>query len=180
MSDRYLLERFVAANDPEAFRTLIEVHGEMVLAVCRGTLRDAHAAEDAFQDTFMTLARRAASIRQSDCIGPWLHRVAVRTARCARWKANKRRAHEGTLASALVADRSSSPPDLSFVPALHEEMVRLPDHYRLPLVLCYLEGKSNQDAAQQLGCPVGTIKGRLSRARHALRDRMRRRGVDSH
>jgi RNA polymerase sigma factor (sigma-70 family) len=179
MTERQLLECFVTANDPDAFRVLIERHGPMVLAVCRNVLREPHDVEDAFQDTFLALARRAGTIKHNESIGPWLHRVALRRALKARFKASQRRDRE--------RDRTDSgpvypidPPDLSLIPLLREEVSRLPENHRLPVVLCYLEGKTHQEAAAQLRCPVGTIKGRLSRARQTLRDRLSRRGLDSY
>jgi RNA polymerase sigma factor (sigma-70 family) len=176
MTDGKLLERFITANDPDAFRLLVERHGPMVLAVCRSNLRNVHDVEDAFQNTFVSLALRASTIECGDCIGPWLHRVAIRTARKLRNQASKRQARERA-AIADPVDRTVSPPDFSSNRLLREEVSRLPDRYRLPLVLCYLEGKSNQEAAAQLQCPVGTVKGRLSRARQTLRERLTRRGL---
>jgi RNA polymerase sigma factor (sigma-70 family) len=124
------------------------------------------------------LALHAGTIKQSDSLGPWLHRVALRVAQKARRKACRDRARD--------RNRTEFGPkcffyrsDLSFVPMLREEVSRLPDRYRRPVVLCYLEGKTNQEAAAQLKCPVGTIKGRLSRARQTLRNRLSRRGLDS-
>jgi RNA polymerase sigma factor (sigma-70 family) len=179
MTERQLLERFVTANDPDAFRALIERHGPMVLAVCRAVLREPHDAEDAFQGTFLVLAKRAGTIKHRDTIGPWLHRVALRVARKAQIKAYQDRTRE-RIRSDSGPERPLDPPDLSFIPMLREEVSRLPDHYRLPVELCYWEGKTNQEAAAQLRCPVGTIKGRLSRARQTLRDRLGRRGLDSY
>jgi RNA polymerase sigma factor (sigma-70 family) len=177
MTEKQLLERFVTANDPEAFRVLIELHGPMVLAVCRTVLREPRDVEDAFQNTLLALARRAGTIRQSDSIAPWLHRVALRVAQRARFEACQRRARERMSVDSRP-ERPLEPPDLSFIPSLREEVSRLPDRYRLPVVLCYLEGRTNQEAAAQLRCPVGTVKGRLSRARQTLRDRLSRRGLD--
>jgi RNA polymerase sigma factor (sigma-70 family) len=177
MSDRQLLHRFVTVNDPDAFRVLIDRHGPMVFAVCRSVLRKQHDVEDAFQTTFLALAQRAGTIRRLDTIGPWLHRVAVREARKAWRKDRQDRARERTQTES-DPDRSFLPRDLSFVPLLREELKRLPDNYRLPVVLCYLDGKTNKEVATQLRCPVGTIKGRLSRARQTLRDRLSRRGLD--
>jgi len=177
MTERQLLKRFVTANDPDAFRALIERHGPMVLGVCRTVLREPHDAEDAFQRTFLVLARRAGTIQHNVTIGPWLHRVALRVARKARMKAYQERARERIHATSRP-ERPFEPADLSFIPSLRDEVSRLPESYRLPVVLCYLEGKTNQEAAAQLRCPVGTIKGRLSRARQTLRDRLSRRGLD--
>jgi len=148
----------------------------MVMAVCWSVLRDVHDVEDAFQNSFVSLALRASTIERGDCVGPWLHRVAIRTARKLRQDASKRHARE----RAAIPDAgggTGSPPDFTANRLLREEVSRLPDRYRLPLVLCYLEGKSNQEAAAQLQCPVGTIKGRLSRARQTLRERLTRRGL---
>ncbi len=179
MTERQLLDRYITANDPDAFRVLIERHGPMVLAVCRTVLREPHDAEDAFQSTFLLLASRAGTIKRNDTIGPWLHRVALRVAQRARFKAAQRRVHERNQTDS-GAESPSGSLDFSLIRLLREEVNRLPDRYRLPVMLCYLEGKTNQEAASQLRCPVGTIKGRLSRARQTLRDRLSRRGVDSY
>ena len=179
MTERELLDRFITANDPDAFKVLIERHGPMVLSVCRTVLRGQHDVEDAFQNTFVIFASRAATIKNRDTIGPWLHRVALRVAQKARFKAAQRRARERDCTDSEPG-YSADPPDFSLIPVLREEVGRLPERYRLPVVLCYLEGKTNQEAASQLRCPVGTIKGRLSRARQSLRDRLSRRGLDSY
>jgi RNA polymerase sigma factor (sigma-70 family) len=179
MTEQQLLECFVTANDPDAFTVLIERHGPMVLAVCRSVLRERHDAEDAFQDTFLALARGAHTIKHSETIGPWLLQVAHRMAQKARFKAFRRRVRERNRTDSRT-EYPIDPPDLSLIPLIREEVGRLPETYRLPVVLCYLEGKTNQEAAAQLRCPVGTIKGRLSRARQTLRDRLSRRGVDSY
>ncbi|MGO9464214.1 MAG: RNA polymerase sigma factor [Isosphaeraceae bacterium] len=179
MTDGQVFERFATANDPDAFRLLVERHGPMVLAVCRSNLRNVHDVDDAFQNTFVNLALHAATIERGDSIGPWLHRVAIRTAMRIRNDANRRRARERSTIES-TKESTFDPPDDSSNRLLREEVSRLPDRYRLPLVLCYLQGKSNQEAAAQLDCPVGTIKGRLSRARHVLRERLSRRGLGFH
>jgi RNA polymerase sigma factor (sigma-70 family) len=179
MTDGQLLQRFVTTNDPDAFRGLIDRHGPMVLAVCRSVLRDLHDVEDAFQNTFLALARRAGTIRHDETIGPWLHRVAFRVAHKSRQRAVQDRDRERLFRDRGL-ERSPTPPDRSFIPVVREEVSRLPAHYRQPVVLCYLNGKTNEEAAAQLRCPVGTIKGRLSRARQTLRDRLSRRGVDGY
>jgi RNA polymerase sigma-70 factor (ECF subfamily) len=178
MTERQLLQRFVTANDPEAFRALIERHGPMVLGVCRGILHQQHDAEDAFQNTFLELARHAATIRNDETIGPWLHRVAVRTAHRARRKNWQMRTLERMVASFNPRALPQST-DRSFAPVLREEVSRLSDRYRLPVMLCYLDGKTNEEAAAQLRCPVGTVKGRLNRARQTLRARLSQRGFGS-
>jgi RNA polymerase sigma factor (sigma-70 family) len=176
MTDRQLLDRFIAENDPDTFRILVERHGPMVLAVCRRVLRRQHDVEDAFQNIFLILARRAGTIKHHATIGPWLHRVALRVATKAR-----RRRSEMPLLDAI--DRGFDPEHrvdslaFSYGSLLREELNRLPESYRLPLLLCYFEGKSNREAADELSWPVGTVKGRLSRARQALRERLSRRGV---
>lgn len=177
MNERDLLERFVVEKDPEAFRELIERHGAMVLAVCRSILHEPHDAEDSFQNVFLILARRANTIKRLDTIAPWLHRVALRVARRARAKTSQRRAREMTRPGSRTEHPAESP-DPTVIPLLREEISQLPDRYRLPLVLCCLEGKTNQEAARQLQWPVGTVKGRLSRARQTLRDRLSRLGLD--
>jgi RNA polymerase sigma factor (sigma-70 family) len=177
MTERQLLQRFVTANDHDAFKLLIDRHGPMVLGVCRSVLREQHDVEDAFQNTFVALARRAGTIKNRENIGPWLHRVALRVARSARFKARQTRAREQNC-SEPATERKAEPRDLSFIPLLREEVSRLPEHHRLPVELCYLDGKTNEEAAAHLCCPVGTIKGRLWRARQTLRARLSRRFVD--
>lgn len=179
MTEEQLLECFIAANDEDAFGVLIERYGPMVLAVCRKVLRAQHDAEDAFQDTFLALARSANTIKHNETIGPWLHRVALHIALRARSRGSQRRLREERHTDSRK-EQPTDPFDLSLIPLLRDEVSRLPEHYRLPVVLCYLEGNTNEQAATQLRCPVGTIKGRLSRARQLLRDRLSRRGLDSY
>src|SRR5262245_9323289 len=175
-TDRELLERFLARRDEEAFAVLIERHGPMVLGVCCRILGRAEDAEAAFQATFLVLVRKAASLAARDLLANWLYRVAHRTALKARAMIAKRqwRERQGT----AVPEPGVVPPDTQEVePILDEELARLPDKYRMPIILCELEGKSHQEAAQQLRWPVGTLSGRLSRARKLLSDRLTRRGV---
>ena len=179
MTERQLLECFVATNDPDAFGALIERHGPMVLAVCRNVLRGQHDVEDAFQDTFLAFARSAHTIKHSEHLAQWLRQVALHTALRSRFKASQRRFHERNRTD-YRTEYPTDPPDLFLIPLLREEVSRLPVNCRLPVVLCYLEGKSCREAAAQLCCPVGTIKGRLWRARQTLRDRLSRRVVDSY
>jgi RNA polymerase sigma factor (sigma-70 family) len=176
MTDEYLLERFTTTKDGHAFRMLVERHGPMVVAVCRSILRNVHDEEDAFQNTFVSLALRAGTIEHSNCIGPWLHRVAVRTASKIRSDAQKRRLRE-RVKGEQTQDESLGPRDPFSDRLLRDEVSRLPDRYRKPLELCHLEGKTNEEAAAQLHCPVGTIKGRLWRARQTLKERLTRRGL---
>jgi len=159
-----------------AFAALIERHGPAVLRACRSILRDEHAAEDAFQAVFLVLARKAGSLRVRDSLGPWLHQVACRVAWCARAAAARRRRHERRAAE--MADASARDPlgdDLG--PLIHEEIDRLPERYRAPIVLCFLEGLTREQAAGQLRWPLGTLQSRLARGRERLRDRLIRRGM---
>jgi len=182
VSDAELLERFVKAADKAAFELLVWRHERMVLGVCRRVLRNYHDAEDAFQATFLVLARKAASIRNQQSVAGWLHCVASRVAHHARSKASRRErpgGHDADLASVPSPGEPGGElraRDLG--PVLDEEVNRLPEKYRLPVVLCYLEGKTYEEAARQLGCPKGTLSGRLARARGMLRARLARRGVD--
>ncbi len=175
-SDGQLLRQFAARRDEGAFATLLRRHGPLVLGVCRQVLGDAPDAEDAFQATFLVLARKASSIRRQS-LAAWLHRVAVNVSRTARAGAARRRAHERRAALAAPADHVDEAALRDWQPILHEEVDRLPAKYRLPVVCCYLEGKTHDEAARQLGWPVGTVKGRLARARDLLRTRLARRGL---
>jgi RNA polymerase sigma factor (sigma-70 family) len=178
LSDGQLLDCFVARREAAAFAALVRRHGPMVLGVCRRVLGDWHAAEDAFQATFLVLVRKADSIRPRERVGPWLHGVALRAAAKARCRAARRRVVERRAAAA----RASEPPgdealwrDLR--PVLDAELQRLPEAYRAPVVLCDLEGASRGEAARRLGVPEGTISSRLARGRELLGRRLRRRGV---
>ena len=183
MTDGQLLERFAAGGEAAelAFAALVERHGAVVLQVCRSILRDEHAAEDAFQATFLVLVRKSGSLWVRDSLSPWLHQVACRAARCARSAAARRSARERKAAGMLTGrhDRGSDVDveggDVSA--AVHEEIGRLPERFRVPVVLCDLEGRTHEQAARHLGCPVGTVKSRLARGRARLRDRLTRRGL---
>jgi len=177
-SDGDLLDRFVVREDETrsaAFEVLVDRHGPMVLDVCRNVLRDDHEAEDAFQATFLILARHARSIRQRGSVGSWLFGVATRVASRAKLDAARRRARERAFAQDVAA-RALSNSDDDAIAALRDEITRLPERYREPIVLCYLEGMSYQAAAERLGCPIGTVSVRLMRAREKLRARLVRRG----
>ncbi len=174
-SDRELLARFVAGRDEAAFAALVERHGPMVLAVCRRVLGCAAWADDAFQATFLILVRKAAAITRPELLANWLFGVAVRTARKAR-RAAARRAHHERQAAAVSS--TAPPPDADWNdlrPHLDEELARLPDRHRAPLVLCYLEGLTNEEAARRLGWPAGSMSYRLARGRELLRQRLGRR-----
>jgi RNA polymerase sigma factor (sigma-70 family) len=188
LSDRVLLERFAERQDASdaaaevAFAALVERHGPMVLRVCRAVLGDRHEAEDAFQATFLVLAGRARSIRRGDSVGPWLHGAALRVANRARWRAARRRHHERRHAemnaSTGAGESRSDHRSIDDVDrVLHEEIGRLPEKYRRPVVLCYLEGLTHDQAADRLDWPVGTVRRRLAGARDRLRGRLSRRGI---
>jgi RNA polymerase sigma factor (sigma-70 family) len=172
-----LLERFAAQRDPEAFRVLVERHGPLVLGVCRRWLFEPHDVEDAFQATFLVLVRRAGTLRDRDRLGPWLHGVAYRIARRTRAHAARRQAREEPWVDRPGAAPLSDADRRELRAVLDEEIDRLPEKYRGPVVLCYLEGQSCEETARRLGCPVGTVKVRLHRARERLRDRLVRRGL---
>ncbi|MGE3821669.1 MAG: RNA polymerase sigma factor, partial [Isosphaeraceae bacterium] len=178
LSDAELLQRFLDGDDA-GFRGLVARHGAMVLAVCRDVLRDGHAAEDAFQATFLVLVRKARGLRVQDGLGPWLHGVACRVARHARADAARRHAREGHAAKAPSAFPSpgDTPESAELRGLLHEEIDRLPESFRIPLVLCYLQGLTHEEAARRLRRPVGTVRSRLARGRERLRRRLARRGA---
>ena len=179
LADEQLLERFVMAHRQAgeiAFEALVERHGPMVLRICRSILRDQHDAEDAFQATFLILARQAASIRSRTSLTSWLHGVARRVACCARSAASRRRQHERKAASS--AEHFVTEPQWDALEeVLQEEIDRLPECYRAPIVLCEMEGLTEGQAARRLGRPVGTIRSRLTRGRQRLRSQLIRRGL---
>jgi RNA polymerase sigma factor (sigma-70 family) len=177
LTDAELLDRFVSRRDEGAFELLMWRHGPMVLATCRRVLKHTADVEDAFQATFLALVRKADSIGKREAVSLWLYKVAYRTALLARSRsANRSRHEQRTLVRAEAgADRAALHDDLRV--ALDEEVNRLPEKYRLPVVLCCLEGKTNEAAARQLGCPEGTVYSRLARARERLRVRLTRRGL---
>jgi RNA polymerase sigma factor (sigma-70 family) len=175
--DRLLLERFAAGHDEAAFEELVQRHGPMVYGVCRRVLNQVDDAEDAFQATFLMLAHKAAAIRQQQALAGWLYEVAHNMALKTKLDAARRRTYERRAAEMLQAELApqSSWQDVSAV--LDEELRRLPAKYRTPLVLCYLEGKTNEQAARELGWPAGSMSRHLARAKDLLRERIARRGV---
>ncbi len=179
--DRHLLERFVTHREDAAFAALVERHGPMVLGVCQRVLQDGHDAEDAFQATFLVLARKAGAIRRQASVGSWLYGVAYRTSLRAKAQAARRRAREREASGMQPVPTCPAPAAESarqdLRPLIDAELALLPEKYRAPLVLCYLEGKTNTEAARQLGWSKGTVSGRLARARDVLRRRLARRGL---
>jgi RNA polymerase sigma factor (sigma-70 family) len=176
LTDADLLEAFVVRREEAAFEALLRRHGPMVWGVCRRVLQNEADAEDAFQATFLVLVRKAASVRPRALVGHWLYGVAHNTALKAKAMSSKRRARERQAADrprpeAISDDRRQAQA------VLDEELSRLPEKYRVPVVLCHLQGRSRKEAARDLGVPEGTVAGRLARARALLADRLARRGV---
>jgi RNA polymerase sigma factor (sigma-70 family) len=177
LTDSQLLSHFIEGKDESAFEALVRRHGPMVMGVCRRALHNHHDAEDAFQATFLVLVRKAVSVVPREMVANWLYGVARTTAHRAKAAGARRRLREGEARN--MPEPQAPPPDLwdDLRPLLDEELGRLPDKYRVPIILCELEGKSHNDAARQLGWPIGTLSGRLSRARAMLAKRLCRRGV---
>jgi RNA polymerase sigma factor (sigma-70 family) len=177
--DGQLVERFHRHGDEAAFAELVRRHGPMVLGVCRSRLHNLHDAEDAFQATFLVLARKAGTIRRRDALAGWLYRVASHVSAQAAPRGPFRPRHVPELER---ADRAAGDPLLDLTvrelrQALYEELERLPEKYRLPLVLCYLEGRTQDEAARELGWSNAALRGRLIRGREQLRARLTRRGL---
>ncbi len=178
LSDAELLERFLTQRDAEAFESLVGRHGPMVLSVCRGMLRDAHDAEDAFQATFLILVKKGRTIRGRDSLGGWLCQVAHRVAIQANAAAARRRMHERRAGQMAVATSTEGPVAADdFLPALHEEVTRLPEKYRLAVVHCDLEGMTQAQAARQLRWRERTLRHRLAEGRARLKRGLARRGL---
>jgi RNA polymerase sigma factor (sigma-70 family) len=177
MTDAQILESFLAVHDEAAFEALLRRHGSMVLGVCYRILRDHHAAEDAFQATFLVFARKASSVRPRDRIANWLHGVALRTALKARTMRAKTRGRERQVFQMPEPEATQNDHWDDVQAVLDEELARLPEFYRLPILLCDVEGKSIKEATRQLGWPQGTLAGRLARARKLLAKRLTQRGV---
>ncbi len=177
LPDGELVERFVASQDEEAFNALIHRHGPLVLTVCQRVLNNVQDAEDAFQATFLVLVRKARSIAKRDSVASWLHGVAHRIAVRAKVANSRRQSIQRRVPRIPPTDTLNHVvmADLRFV--LDEEVQRLPERHRAPFILCYMEGKTNAEAARLLGCPPGTVMSRLACARERLRTRLVRRGL---
>ena len=176
LSDAQLVESFLR-RELGAFDGLLRRHGKMVLGVCRRVLGNAHDAEDAFQATFLVFIQKAATLRNRELLSSWLYGVAYRTALEAKTAAARRRAKEDAMRT--VAKNQAADDDNwgELQPLLDRELTRLPDKYRVPILLCDLEGKTQKEAARLLGCPQGTVSGRLARGRLLLATRMKRHGL---
>jgi RNA polymerase sigma factor (sigma-70 family) len=180
-TDTELLSRFVRSGDMVAFELLFWRHGPMVWAVCRRLLGNSPDAEDAFQATFLVLARKARSVGNGAALGGWLHRVARHTALNAQKSKSRRAAREQPLANVWEPVGQNDPSQQlagnELKALIDEEIARLPDKFRLPLILCDMEGRTHEAAAAELKCPLGTLNSRLARGRDRLRESLRRRGV---
>ncbi|HZV06783.1 MAG TPA: sigma-70 family RNA polymerase sigma factor [Gemmataceae bacterium] len=177
-SDGELLQRYMRCRDEAAFTALMRRHGPMVFSVCQSVLRQRDDAEDAFQAAFLILARKAGTVRRHEGLGGWLQRVAYRVALKARADNLRRQQREAKTVRSAVEEPSGD--ELSWAELraiLHAELAALPESLRAPLVLCYLEGRTQEEAARQLEWPLSTVRGRLQRGREKLRRRLERRGV---
>jgi RNA polymerase sigma factor (sigma-70 family) len=177
LTDRQLLERFANRRDDAAFAALVRRHGPLVLGVCWRVLRHAQDSEDVFQATFLVLARKAGSLRWHDSVGGWLHEVAYRLAAKSKAAAARRRARESQAAAAAPPQTVPGAAWQELCAVLDEALHGLPAKYRAPLLLCYLEGQTRDQAAQQLGWSLATLKRRLERGRELLRARLARQGL---
>ncbi len=175
--DRQLLERFTAGRDEASFAALVRRHGPMVLGVCRRVLHNAHDAEDAFQATFLVLARKAGSIRGRESIGGWLYRVGYRMALKAREQAAARQKREARAARPEETDPLAEVTGRELLAVFDEELQNLPECERVALVLCYLQGRTADEAAREVGCSESTLKRRLERGKGRMRARLARRGL---
>jgi RNA polymerase sigma factor (sigma-70 family) len=175
-SDAQLLECFIARHDEAAFETIVRRHGPMVLSVCRRILRHSHDAEDAFQATFLVLVRKASTLKSKELLANWLYGVAYQTSLKARAVAVKHQARQRQVNEMPEPIKAQQDRWDDLQPLLDHELSSLPDKYRVPIVLCDLEGKTRKEAAQLLGLPEGTLSSRLARARTRLARRLARHG----
>jgi RNA polymerase sigma factor (sigma-70 family) len=175
--DGQLLESFVNCREESALEALVRRHGPMVWNVCRRVIHNHQDAEDAFQATFLVFVRKAASILPREMVGNWLYGVAHQTALKAQATTAKRRTREKQVMEMPEPAMTENECSNDLRPVLDQELSRLPDKYRVVIVLCDLEGKTRTQAAQQLGWPEGTVAGRLARARTTLAKRLAQRGI---
>jgi RNA polymerase sigma factor (sigma-70 family) len=177
LTDGQLLEAFLARQDPAAFAALVRRHGPMVLGVCRRIVGDRHEAEDAFQATFLILVRKAAAVSPREAVGNWLYGVAYRTALKARGARARRRTKERPIEGLLHLLVQPEEARVELGPLLDEALNRLPEKFRLPVLLCDLEGRTRREVARQLHLPDGTLSNRLAAGRRMLARLLARRGV---
>ena len=177
LTDTALLQAFAVDNSQAAFAVLVRRYGPLVLGVCRRVLHHDHDTEDAFQATFLILARKAGTIHKQESLWSWLYTVAYRIALRVRASQARRKSRELQAIQHLTMHQAARPRGPYLGEFLDEEVERLPEKYRAPVLLCYLQGQTNEEAARRLRCPTGTVKIRLLRARQLLRKRLQRRGV---
>jgi RNA polymerase sigma factor (sigma-70 family) len=176
-TDGQLLASFIDHKDEAAFEALVHRHGPMVFGACRRVARNHHDAEDSFQATFLVLARKAPSVQPRERVANWLHGVALRTAMKAKAMTAKRQGREKQVTEIPEPEASRQHQWRDPQPLLDQELNGLPENYRLPILLCDLEGKTIKEATRQLGWPQGTLAGRLARGRKLLARRLANRGV---
>ncbi len=177
LNDQELLQRFIGNRDQAAFTVLVQRHGPMVLSICRRVVGDLHAAEDAFQATFMVLVRRARSIRRKSLLGGWLYGVALHVALKAKAQSAARCRRERQFTAMTPAQPLDNLLSQELREVLDDEVDRLPEKYRTAIILCYFQGKSHEQAAQELGLPKRTVTSRLGRGRELLRQQLTKRGL---
>lgn len=177
--DGSLLRRFLENRDESAFETIVDRHGPLVLSLCKRYLREPADVEDAFQATFLVLVRKGAGLCEAETLAGWLHGVAHRVAFRARSDVLKRRSREGERDGVQEATAALAQPDDDSLRVLDGELAKLPEKFRAPLILCYLRGRTHDQAAAELGWPVGTVRSRMAKARSILHDRLSRRGLDA-
>src|SRR5579884_722463 len=177
LSDRDLLDRLTMGRDDDAFSVVVVRYAKLVFGVCRRRLHDVQDAEDACQATFLVLARRAGSIKKREALGSWLHGVAYRVAEQLRRSIAHRRGRERPVTDMPQPDNTAAISWREVRAVLDEELEQLPTRLRAPLVLCYLQGQTRDEAAQHLGWSEGKLRGRLQRGRQLLRTRLTRRGI---
>jgi len=177
LTDGQLLADYISRRDEAALAALVRRHGPMVWGVCRRALRNDHDAEDAFQATFLVLVRKAASLASPERLANWLYSVAHQTALKARATTGKRRLRERQVMEMPEPAASAPDPWHDLLPFLDQELSRLPEKYRVAIVVCELEGKTRKEAARQLGVPEGTLAARLARGRAMLAKRLARHGL---
>jgi RNA polymerase sigma factor (sigma-70 family) len=177
MSDGQLLRSHLRRGETAALEAIVQRHASMVWGICRRALHNHHDAEDAFQATFIVLVRKAATVRPREMVGNWLYGVAHQTAIKAKATAARRRMRERQMAEMPEPEAPCQDLGSDLQPLLDQELSRLPDKYRLVIVLCVLEGRPLKEVAGQLGRPIGTVASRLARARTMLAKRLTRLGL---
>jgi RNA polymerase sigma factor (sigma-70 family) len=178
LSEGQLVARFVRERDESAFEVILARHGPTVLGVCRRLLDDSQDVEDAFQATFLVLVKKAQSLHDRERLGSWLYGVALCVARRLRRDRSRRRSRERPAPVDLTLAHDGRTDDRELHAMLDAEVERLPEKFRSPIILCYFEGMTHDQAAQRLDCPVGTVRSRMAKARELLRSRLSRRGVE--